>query len=321
MEDSEGGVGSFVYFGIEGRLHNYINTNLHEDGIIEVQIHADAMPVSKSGTDNFWVLAGKVHYDPDTYKPFQIAIFQGQNKPKTPQLFLNRFINEFNELQRNGIQISRNRFEIQLKCVIADTPARTFLKNTLGHGGIYACERCTVEGKKVNNTTVYPITDDPKRTEISFRIFEQPEHHHGPSPFLRIFPFINIVAIFVLDFMHLCCQGVMKNLLEYWMSGDLNLKLSSANKGKLSNRLKHIKSEIPREIQRKSRSLKAYMKFKATELRFLLLYSGPILSKGLLRKDLYKHFLLFHTACRILSSKNICLKCTDQEKQYLRSFV
>ena len=63
------------------------------------------------------------------------------------------------------------------------------------------------------------------------------------------------------------------------------------------------------------------MKFKATELRFFLLYSGPILLKGLLREDLYKHFLFFHTACRILSSKNVCLKYADQAKQYLRSFV
>ena len=116
-----------------------------------------------------------------------------------------------------------------MKCVIADTPACSYLKNTLGRGGIYACERCTVEGEKVNNTTVYPVTDDPERTDISFRNFEQPEHHHGPSPFLRIFPFINIVAIFVLDFMHLCFQGVMKKLLEYWMSDDLTFKRSSAN--------------------------------------------------------------------------------------------
>ena len=70
MADSQGGVGSFVYFGILGRLQNCIKKSLHEGGIIEVQIHANAMPVSKSGTDNFWVLAGKVHYDPDVYKPF-----------------------------------------------------------------------------------------------------------------------------------------------------------------------------------------------------------------------------------------------------------
>ncbi|XP_033222886.1 uncharacterized protein LOC117176727 [Belonocnema kinseyi] len=169
MEDSKSGVGSFIYFGIEGQLQNFINKNLHEDAVIELQVHADTMRVPKSGTDNFWVLAGKVHHDPDIYNPFQIAIFQGQNKPKSPQLFLDRFINEFNELQSNGIPISGKRFDIQLKSIITDTPARAYLKNTLGHGGIYACERCTVKGEKVDNTTVYPVTDDPERTDISFR--------------------------------------------------------------------------------------------------------------------------------------------------------
>ena len=57
-----------------------------------------------------------------------------------------------------------------------------------------------------------------------------------------------------------------------------------------------------------------------TELRFFLLYAGPIVLKGILRNELYNHFLLFHAACRILCSKKICLKYTNQAKQYLISF-
>ena len=320
MEDSEGGIGSFLYFGLERGLRDCVNKNLHKDGVIELQAHADAIPVTKSGTDNFWVLSAKVHFDPDIYKPFRIAIFLGQNKPKTAQIFLDRFINEINQFQRGGIEISGKKFELRLNCIVADTPARAFLKNILGHGGTYACERCPIEGEKVNSITVYPSTDATERSDASFRNFEQTEHHHGPSPFLRIFPLINMVAFFVLDFMHLCCQGIMKKLIEYWVSGDLNFKLSSRSKLELSNRLIYIRSQIPREFQRKTRSLKTCAKLKVTELRFCLLYSGLIVLKGLVREDLYKYFLLFHAACRILSSRNICLQYANEEKQYLITF-
>lgn len=321
MEDCEGGMGSFVYLGLAKGLTDCVNHRLHRNGVIELQVHADAMPATKSGTDSFWVLLGKVHFDPDIYQPFVIAVFQGQNKPNNLRQFLDHFVDEFNELHRDGIEISGRNFNITLKCIIADTPARSFLKNTLGHGGICACERCSIYGERVDSTTVYPSVNAEERTDESFRNFEQPEHHHGPSPFLRLLQMINMISFFVLDFMHLCCQGVMKKLIEYWMSGDLNYKLSSRNKIELSNRLKRIRSQIPCEFQRKTRALKHYAKWKATELRFFLLYSGPIVLKGLLKSEqLYSHFLLFHVACRILCSKKVCLKYAKSAKQYLISF-
>ena len=56
------------------------------------------------------------------------------------------------------------------------------------------------------------------------------------------------------------------------MSGKLNFKLSNKSKIELSKRIKCIMTEIPREFQRKKRSLKNFAKWKATELRFILLY-------------------------------------------------
>ncbi|XP_051173417.1 uncharacterized protein LOC127289494 [Leptopilina boulardi] len=320
MEDSEGGIGSFVYMGLENGLKNCVNEKLHKDNVIELQIHADGMPVSKSGTDSFWVLSAKVHYEPDVYEPFVIGIFQGQNKPKTPQVFLDRFVYEFNSLYKNGLHMSGKTFEVRIKCIIGDTPARAYLKNTVGHKAKFACERCTVEGKSIKGTTVFPDADKCERSDESFRKFEQPEHHHGPSPFLRIVMLINIISVFVLDFMHLCCQGVMKKLLEYWMSTNRKYRLTLDQRKRLSKRLEDIKSEIPCEFQRKTRGLKGYLKFKATEFRFLLLYSGPVILKGLLKDELYKHFLLFHSACRILSSARVCLKYANDAKKYLRTF-
>lgn len=58
------------------------------------------MPVTKSGTDSFWVLLGEVHFDPDVYQPFEIAIFQGKNKPNSLLEFLNLLsINSINYIE------------------------------------------------------------------------------------------------------------------------------------------------------------------------------------------------------------------------------
>lgn len=70
----------------------------------------------------------------------------------------------------------------------------------------------------------------------------------------------------------------------------------------ISNRLVEIKDSIPCEFARKTRSLDELSRFKATELRLLLLYILPIvLSEGEFPKELYHHFLLLHCAIRSLS--------------------
>lgn len=58
-----------------------------------------------------------------------------------------------------------------------------------------------------------------------------------------------------------------------------------------------------------------------TELRFILLYSGPLLFKKLLKPKLHKHFLLFHTLCRLLSHNKYALKYSGKAKIYLHKFV
>ena len=206
-----------------------------------------------------------------------------------------------------------------LKCIITDTPAWAYLKNTVGHTTIFVCESCSVSDVKVEGTTVYPSTNEEERTDHSFRSFQQPEHHHGTSAFLRVISFLNMVAIFVLDYKHLCCQGIMKLLIQYWMSGDSNFKLSVGNRNILTNRLRCIKCQIPSEFQRKIRSIKSYLKWKATEQRYFLLYCGQMVLKGLLKDELYCHFLLLHAICRIICS-SAGTKYVKQAKQYSTIF-
>lgn len=77
-----------------------------------------------------------------------------------------------------------------------------------------------------------------------------------------------MIFSFVLDFMHFCLLGVTKRLMEWWLSGDLNSRLGLGMREELSNRMEALKKYVPSEFQRKSRSTKHYLKWKATKFRF-----------------------------------------------------
>ena len=61
--------------------------------------------------------------------------------------------------------------------------------------------------------------------------------------------------------------------------------------------------------------------WKATEYRFFLLHIGPTVLKGLLKEEVYLHFLLLHIAGRILSNRDMLKKYGETAKQYLVTFV
>lgn len=159
---------------------------------------------------------------------------------------------------------------MKLKCFICDTPARAFLKCTVGHKGKNSCERCKVMGKSVERRTVFRNTEATERLDASFRSMHQASHHHKPSPLLNVLPFVDMIFTFVLDFMHLCCNGIMKKLLDFWMNGFLSVN----NRKELGRRMEYLKSQVPFEFQRKTRTTATFAKWKATEFRFFLLYCG-----------------------------------------------
>lgn len=319
MEDADGSMGEFVYFGIEVHLKECVNVIAHKNKVLELQISCDGLRLVNSGYQELWPISCKIHCDLDIYEPFAVAVYFGKTKPKLVEKYTDQLIVEINNLLRSGINIEGQQFDVKIKCFICDTPARAFLKGIIGHTGLNACERCEVEGCKVDNTTVYPSVNSDERTDQSFRNRTQAGHHNKETPLHNIFPFINIVCCFILDFMHLCCLGVMKRLLEALILKGRN-RLSRLNRQELSRRMKFLKLQIPCEFQRKTRSTNCVPKWKATEFRLFLLYCGPIGLKKILSKQLYKHFLLFHAACRILCCEKFCHKYLSKAKDYLRAF-
>ena len=117
-----------------------------------------------------------------------------------------------------------------------DTPARQFLKCVKGPGGFYSCQ--SIDGRLAMVTI-----DCPSRTD---QLFNQYDYH----PLLQLSrctrPDYGILCIseFVLDYMHLVCLGVTRQMLTFIKEGPRSCKLSQQQLYLLSNNLENIKGKM-----------------------------------------------------------------------------
>ncbi|KAB0790112.1 hypothetical protein PPYR_05330 [Photinus pyralis] len=307
LKSSKGTTSQFSYLGISYMLKEYLNDNylqmrILENGYISLSFNVDGLPLFKSTNQQLWPILCRLHLKCANLKPFVVAIFCGDSKPFSLSEYLDEFIVELNYLLENGFRHYNVVIPVKVLCISSDAPARAFLKGIKGHNGFYGCERCVQKGNYINNRMVYLDTDSPLRNDFNFRRKLFPEHHVTESPLTRISSF-NMVSGFPLDYMHLCCLGVMRKLLNYWIRGSTlqdMVRLRVNLRIQLSKRLEYYAKFMPNDFNRKSRSLNELDRFKAVEFRTILLYLGPIVLKNILSTKLYEHFLLFHCAMRVL---------------------
>lgn len=130
-----------------------------------------------------------------------------------------------------------------------------------------------------------------------------------------------MVTQFPLDFMHLVCLGVMRKLILFWMRGPLPTRLGSQMIQLISAAVISFSLKLPKEFARKGRSLVEVDRWKATEFRTFLLYTGPVALKHHLPDALYHNFMLLHVAMRILCCPSLCLRYCDFAETLLVKFV
>lgn len=88
----------------------------------------------------------------------------------------------------------------------------------------------------------------------------------------------------------------------------------------MSAKLLEMRSQVPVDFARKPRSLRELDRWKATEFRQFLLYTGPVMLGAYLDGNLYKNFTLFFSGIAILISPT--LSCyAKYAHTLLRSFV
>lgn len=312
--------GQYYHFGILPNLSQRAESHLHllDDGFsFSLQINIDGLPLFKSTNDQFWPILGKVQNLCDD-TPFIIGIFSGQSKPSNLNDYLQKFIDEFKALTDNGFDLNDKHFNVVLDSIICDAPARAFVKCVKGHSGYSGCDKCTQSGVHVGKMT-FPETSAPLRTDVSFNALEDEDHHKGLSPFVELN--VGMVSQFPLDYMHLVCLGVVKRMLLLWKKGPLRCRLGSQDINQISDSLLFLKNYIPCEFSRKPRSLDVIDRWKATEFRQFLLYTGPLVLLNAVHPNIYKNFLLLSVAMHILLNESLCNVYNAYAHELLVAFV
>ncbi|EZA60110.1 hypothetical protein X777_15268, partial [Ooceraea biroi] len=315
------GNGRYVHFGLTSALEQSIEiySQFIKTNEIKININIDGLPISKSSTSQFWPIMASIENIGIYTEPFVIGVYHGMCKPSDANEFLTSFVNEFMFLSENDIIVCNKKYKVKINAILCDAPAKSFITFTKGHTGYFSCSKCVQEGDFLCNRVIFPEINNILRTDDSFKNRTQIEHHTGDSILENLS--IGMISQLPLYYMHLVCLGVTKRLLQLWIRGNKQNRLHRENINSISQYLMDIKNSIPSEFARKPRTLDDIDRWKATELRQFLLYTGIVILKSTIPPIWYNHFLSLSMAIRIMANPQICTSFLHYAHSLLLYFV
>uniref|UniRef100_A0A182XQ09 Transposase domain-containing protein n=1 Tax=Anopheles quadriannulatus TaxID=34691 RepID=A0A182XQ09_ANOQN len=294
--------GQLWYYGVAQNIRNYYRSSVPNITTLSINISIDGLPLYKSSRTQFWPILMDI-VELENAPVMTVGIFCGQSKPTNVQDYLRKLVDELKDILINGILINSAQIKINLRAIIADAPARAFIKGCAYFNATHGCMKCTCEGefRPLSNTTTFKSINAPLRTDKEFRAGAYPDHVKVISPLLEI-PDIDIIRdVIISESLHLFYLGILKRLLFGWRDGKLGkcYKWSGMQCDSVSEHLVGI--ELPSEIHRRFRRLDELKNWKGTELASFLHYAGLVVLK-VLPSEAYEHFLLLFCAVTMLSS-------------------
>lgn len=301
--------GEYVHFGFEKgvieSLEKIQSTLIPK--ILEIDFNTDGGALDKSGNSQIWPIQIRIVNIHNT-NPEVVGIYRGPGKPANACDFFKMFVNEVTEIIRDGgIDYKGTKLPLRLRAFIADAPARAFILNHKGHVAFHPCSKYYVKGVTIEKRTVFPFGPLRCRTDDEYsRLVDQDHHKEGINALSKL-P-VGAFSQVPFEYMHLICLGVVKKCISAWIDGAFtkSSKLCTRQIFQISASLNNLSQFCPREFARRPRSIESYKRFKATEFRQFLLYTGPVVLKKVLPEDHYLHFLLLHSAirCLVLPTRN-----------------
>ncbi|KAL0150376.1 hypothetical protein M9458_054193, partial [Cirrhinus mrigala] len=303
--------GQYAYFGIASGI---LKVLAQSPGFLEDRIdmcfNIDGIPLFKSSSLQMWPILCSFH----AFAPFIVALYCGKAKPSPVQDYLSDFLQELQHLKEDGIVHGEKTLQVTVKAFICDAPARSFLKCIKNHNSYFACERCTVRGTYVGRVVLGATAPGVvARSEAEFSRLAYKDHQVEKSPLTLAG--IPCIRTFALDYMHLVCLGVVRRMLHYMQGGPNTCRLSFQQRSDISDKLKALNGELPSEFARQPRTLLELDRWKATELRQFLLYTGPVVLRRVVSPAVYSHFLSLMVAMSIL------LNSDDAEREEHLDYV
>jgi hypothetical protein len=312
--------GYYYHFGLRDCIEELVSRYFENLPSIRVNVNVDGLPLFKSSSSQVYPILRNLV---ENYSQVNVVgICYGKEKPGDANLFLRAFTEEAINFTLNGVTINGHNYAFKINAFICDVPAKAFIRFTKGHSGYYSCNKCICRGEYYLDRVCYPrVNSFDERTDHDFRRKLRKGHHTGTS-ILETIPNLDMVKDFPSDPMHLLYLGIVKALVvKMWCHGKPRCKLSSNQISKVSASLVEQNRHIPCEINRESRSLIESDRWKATEFKTFVLYTGPVVLKSVLDADKYVNFLTLHVAITILSNSKHIELYLDYAKSLLKYFV
>ncbi|CAH0554787.1 unnamed protein product [Brassicogethes aeneus] len=318
--------GEFLHLGFEDiilkKLVSIPADQLPEN--VTIDFSTDGGQLYKTGSLQFWPIQFRI-LNIDDKRPMISGVFIGESKPSNPSQFFNPFVAEVMKVINQGGLILQDRvLPLQIKCFIADAPARAFALNHYSHNSAHGCHKCKVVGHRCTvqdfrGTEVFLSIDNDPRTDDEYRAMVDKDHHKGESP---LSPFLDLVSKTPVEIMHLVYIGALKKTLDAVIGGKFGFQRLSGRKiDILDSRMKLMRDCCPSDFNRRPEPMSRYSKFKATQLRQLLLYTGPAVFRNVLGNDHYRHLMLLHAVMRLLNRENppeeLLLFCEASLRSYV----
>lgn len=202
----------------------------------------------------------------------------------------------------------------------------------MGHNALHGCPYCSQKGFKERDTSTQfePEIVVPLITDESFANRENSEQfqksHNSPEN-KGVLEKVNVrmVSQVVPCGMHTCNLGAMKKILKIVFENKDKYKLHKFQKVELqeiSDRYELLKSYHPCDFTRVPRSLlENYGHLKATECGYILHYYGMLIFKNIMPANMYKHFLYFSMAARLLSDHSSSPEDLNMAQSLIELFV
>lgn len=317
------GSGSYYHVGLETSLMQILKNNVDVRSVdtIRLLVSIDGLPLAKSSGSQFWPILVSL----TDFRDVQVSViglYHGYEKPADINTYLRKFVTEANTLCNVGISFQSKIFKIEISAFVCDAPARAFVSQIKGHTGYSGCGKCRTIGLRLGGRMCFPELNAPLRTDEDFLNRTDPEHNTGISPLVELDGVCNqMVSKFPYEYMHLVCLGVMKKFIHLSLKGNVNVRISPSKVASLSSNLMHVSPYISRsDFARKPRPISEYLRYKASEFRQILLYTGPFIFQNVLPKPTYMNFLVLSHCLRALVAKEPCVP-TYYVKELLKNFV
>lgn len=242
---------------------------------VDASIFIDGFEVSKSSTKGMWIILAKFHNLPaqiKTNKPCIIGLYCGKKPPSNCNMFLAAFVNDV-ELLSAGVNLNGNLTTVSIIKYITDSSARSFVTGIRGHCSPNGCPKCSIVGLKLAGRNVFRSgIEAALRTNDNFG--NDALHHKHATILESICD--ELITKFPIDYMHNVLKGVMNKLLRLWIQDSNNSFITKEGKEIINEILLKMAKFQSKDFSRKCRSLNDLGYFKATELRFFLLYAGKL---------------------------------------------